>query len=179
MKATGIIRRIDDLGRIVIPKEIRRMAGLRENDPMEIFVEGRKVILEKYLPMGQYAEQAREYVRAFQNATQQYVFITDTDKVIASVNHNYHDSLLSDALKEAIRNKADAQNIPLESKEPSAAVEYAAIIRDGSRDSRGEGIGAVVLVQSAAPADEAIKLQMQIAADFLGRLSNLHNYPAP
>ena len=49
MKATGIIRRIDDLGRVVIPKEIRRTIGLREGDPMEIFLDGEnRVVFEKY-----------------------------------------------------------------------------------------------------------------------------------
>jgi len=172
MKATGIVRRIDDLGRVVLPKEIRRSVGLREGDPMEIFVEGRKVILEKYCPLGQYAEQAREYVRSFQGVAQRHVFITDTEKVIASVLHTFSDSLLSDELIEAIRNKTDVENIPLQAGDTGAVVEYAAIIRDGSRDSLGEGIGAVVLVQDDSPVDEALKAQMKIAADFLGRLAN-------
>ena len=51
MKSTGIIRRIDDLGRVVVPKEIRRTLGIWEGDPMELFVEGNKVIFCKYSPM--------------------------------------------------------------------------------------------------------------------------------
>lgn len=50
MKSTGIVRRIDDLGRVVIPKELRRTLGVAEGDPLEIFVEGDKVILRKYQP---------------------------------------------------------------------------------------------------------------------------------
>ena len=50
MKATGIIRRMDDLGRVVIPKEIRRNFGIREGDPLEIFVENGYVCLRKYQP---------------------------------------------------------------------------------------------------------------------------------
>jgi len=171
MKATGIVRRIDDLGRVVLPKEIRRSVGLREGDPMEIFVEGRKVILEKYCPLGQYAEQAREYVRSFQGVAQRHVFITDTEKVMASVLHTFSDTPLSDELMEAIRNKTDVENIPLQAGDTGAVAEYAAIIRDGSRDSLGEGIGAVVLVQGDSPVDEALKTQVKIAADFLGRLA--------
>lgn len=49
MKSTGIVRRIDDLGRVVIPKEIRRTQGIREGDPMEIFVNGDSVVLKKYI----------------------------------------------------------------------------------------------------------------------------------
>ena len=172
MKATGIVRRIDDLGRVVIPKEIRRMARLRSDDPMEIFVEGRKIILEKYSPLGQYAEQAHQYIRSFQYATQRHVFITDTEKVIASVLHTFSDTPLSDELIAAIRNKTDAETIPLQAREAGAVVAYAAIIRDGSRDSLGEGIGAVVVIQDKAPIDDAVKIQLRIAADFLGRLTN-------
>ncbi|MEK3722269.1 AbrB/MazE/SpoVT family DNA-binding domain-containing protein [Paenibacillus sp. FSL H8-0034] len=50
MKATGIVRRIDDLGRVVIPKEIRRTFGIAEGDPLEIFVDGGSIVLKKYTP---------------------------------------------------------------------------------------------------------------------------------
>ena len=54
MKATGIVRRIDDLGRVVIPKEIRRTLRIREGDPLEIFTEREgSVILRKYSPIGE------------------------------------------------------------------------------------------------------------------------------
>ena len=51
MKATGIVRRIDDLGRIVIPKEIRRIIRVREGDPLEVYLEGEDVVFRKYSPM--------------------------------------------------------------------------------------------------------------------------------
>lgn len=50
MKATGIVRRVDDLGRIVIPKEIRRTLGVTDGTPMELFTEGKKLIVQKYIP---------------------------------------------------------------------------------------------------------------------------------
>ena len=54
MKATGIVRRIDDLGRVVIPKEIRRTLRIREGDPLEIFTDrDGEVIFKKYSPMGE------------------------------------------------------------------------------------------------------------------------------
>lgn len=68
MKATGIVRRIDDLGRVVIPKEIRRSLGFREGDALEIFVEDNKVIFEKYQPSGErFAASCAEYVAEKQN----------------------------------------------------------------------------------------------------------------
>ncbi|WP_127539469.1 AbrB/MazE/SpoVT family DNA-binding domain-containing protein [Paenibacillus illinoisensis] len=50
MKATGIVRRIDDLGRVVVPKELRRIHGIEEGDPLEFFVDGDKIILRRYQP---------------------------------------------------------------------------------------------------------------------------------
>lgn len=56
MKATGIVRRIDDLGRVVIPKEIRRTLRVREGDPLELFMDGKNLILQKYEPLPQFNE---------------------------------------------------------------------------------------------------------------------------
>lgn len=84
MKATGIVRRIDDLGRVVIPKEIRRNLRIREGDPLEIFVDrDGEIILKKYSPIGELANFAREYAEAINEATGQSVLISDRDSIIA------------------------------------------------------------------------------------------------
>ena len=65
MKATGIVRRIDDLGRVVIPKEIRRTLRIREGDPLEIFTDREgEIILKKYSPIGELGTFAKEYVES-------------------------------------------------------------------------------------------------------------------
>ena len=65
MKATGIVRRIDDLGRIVIPKEIRRTLHIRESDPLEIFTDREgQVILKKYSPIGEMTTFAKQYAES-------------------------------------------------------------------------------------------------------------------
>ncbi len=84
MKATGIVRRIDDLGRVVIPKEIRRTMRIREGDPLEIFVDREgEVILKKYSPIGELSEFAKEYAESINESLGQIVFITDRDNIIA------------------------------------------------------------------------------------------------
>jgi len=84
MKSTGIVRRIDDLGRIVIPKEIRRHCKIRENDPMEIYVDkDGTVILKKYSPVKELGEFAKQYADALYEAIGHAVLITDCDNVIA------------------------------------------------------------------------------------------------
>ena len=84
MKATGIVRRIDDLGRVVIPKEIRRNMRIREGDPLEIFVDrDNQIILKKYSPIGELAGLAKEYAEAMSEALGQPVLIADRDNIIA------------------------------------------------------------------------------------------------
>ena len=83
MKATGIVRRIDDLGRIVIPKEIRRTLRIKEGDPLEIYTDrDGEVIFKKYSPIGEMQGFANEYATALQKATGIPVFVCDRDAVI-------------------------------------------------------------------------------------------------
>ena len=73
MKATGIVRRIDDLGRVVIPKEIRRTLRIRESDPLEIFTDREgEIILKKYSPIGELGNFAKEYAESLVMVTDAY-----------------------------------------------------------------------------------------------------------
>ena len=84
MKATGVVRRIDDLGRIVIPKEIRKTLRIKEGDPLEIFTEkDGDIILKKYSPIGELSNFATEYVDSLNKITGHIAVITDRDSVIA------------------------------------------------------------------------------------------------
>lgn len=84
MKATGIVRRIDDLGRVVIPKEIRRTLRIREGDPLEIFVDrDGEVILKKYSPIGELGDFAKEYADSLHEAVGHIALIADRDTIIA------------------------------------------------------------------------------------------------
>lgn len=84
MKATGIVRRIDDLGRVVIPKEIRRTMRIREGDPLEIYTEkDGEVIFKKYSPIGELGDFALSYVETLSKTTGKGACITDRDNIIA------------------------------------------------------------------------------------------------
>ena len=84
MKATGIVRRIDDLGRVVIPKEIRRTLKIREGDPLEIFTNhDGEVIFKKYSPIGELGEFASQYAETLYKTSGYPVCITDKDSIIA------------------------------------------------------------------------------------------------
>ncbi|KYH34366.1 stage V sporulation protein T [Clostridium tepidiprofundi DSM 19306] len=84
MKATGIVRRIDDLGRVVIPKEIRKTLRIREGDPLEIFTDREGgVILKKYSPIEELSEFSEEYADSLQQTIGHMILISDKDNIIS------------------------------------------------------------------------------------------------
>jgi AbrB family transcriptional regulator (stage V sporulation protein T) len=109
MKATGIVRRIDDLGRVVIPKEIRRTLRIREGDPLEIFVDREgEVILKKYSPIGELGDFAKEYADSLFEATGHIACIADRDIIIAVSGASKKDFLnksLSDEAEKAMEER--------------------------------------------------------------------------
>ena len=85
MKATGIVRRIDDLGRVVIPKEIRRVLRIREGDPLEIYTSSSgEVILKKYSPINELGQFAGEYAETASSILGSTVIVSDTDQIVAA-----------------------------------------------------------------------------------------------
>ena len=110
MKATGIVRRIDDLGRVVIPKEIRRTMRIREGDPLEIYTDREgEVIFKKYSPIGELASFAAQYAETLHKSCNMSVIITDRDAVIACSGvskKEYTDKQISEELEDIIENRS-------------------------------------------------------------------------
>ncbi len=88
MKETGIVRRIDELGRVVIPKEMRRTLRLKEGDPMEIFAEQDMLCLKKYSPVSSIKEIADSLTESLAEMTGKTAFIVDTEKVLSAKGQN-------------------------------------------------------------------------------------------
>lgn len=109
MKATGIVRRIDDLGRVVIPKEIRRTLRIREGDPLEIFTDREgEIILKKYSPIGELGAFAKQYAESLAATLGMIICITDTDQVIAvagSGKRELQEKYLSKQMGEIMENR--------------------------------------------------------------------------
>ena len=109
MKATGIVRRIDDLGRVVIPKEIRRTLRIREGDPLEVFVDrDGEVILKKYSPIRELGEFAKEYADSLYEATGHITCISDRDTIIAvsgASKKEYLNKALGSAIEQAMEER--------------------------------------------------------------------------
>lgn len=178
MKATGIVRRIDDLGRVVIPKEIRRTMRIREGDPLEIYTDREgEVIFKKYSPIGELASFAAQYADTLHKICAMAVVICDRDEVIASAGvgkKEYADRKMSEELENIVEkrslytHKADAEKVE--------------VVRDGAHFvscampiiAEGDIIGCVCSVlpvdaeKSASPSELEIKL-IQTAAGFLSR----------
>ena len=178
MKATGIVRRIDDLGRVVIPKEIRRTLRIREGDPLEIFTDREgEIILKKYSPIGELGEFARQYADSLAQSTGNIVCVTDRDQVIAFSGAPKKDILLkpiSRQLEETIDSRDcvtamrdDRKFVPIiqgENDEYSSQV-ISPIICEG------DIIGSVILLENdnKGKMGEVEQKLVQSAAGFLGR----------
>ncbi len=109
MKATGIVRRIDDLGRVVIPKEIRRTMRIREGDPLEIYTDREgEVIFKKYSPIGELAAFSAQYAETLQKTCSLSVIVTDRDAIIAAAGvpkKEYLEKAISEELEDIIESR--------------------------------------------------------------------------
>ena len=176
MKATGIVRRIDDLGRVVIPKEIRRTMRIREGDPLEIFTDrDGEVIFKKYSPIGELGTFSAQYAETLYKTCGITVIITDRDSVIAVSGiskKEYMDRSLSDELEDIMNGRSiflakSGDSVPPLKDRCDTVVNCAMPII-----TNGDVVGCVVSLANeeshAAPTDVEVKL-IQTAASFLSK----------
>ena len=97
---TGIVRKIDELGRIVIPKEIRKSLNIRNGEDVQIFIRDEEIVLKKYKKLLTVKDSAIKYLYSFRKITDSTMFITDKDKIIASTLEN----LLGEKIDDKILN---------------------------------------------------------------------------
>lgn len=157
MKATGIVRRIDDLGRVVIPKEIRRTLRIREGDPLEIFTDrDGEVILKKYSPIGELGDFAKEYVDSLHESVNHIACIADRDAIIAMAGapkRELMDKSVSPALEEIMEDRktviisptSEKNYISITSDEEEGNVKYTSQVISPIT-AEGDPIGAVILL---------------------------------
>lgn len=176
MKATGIVRRIDDLGRVVIPKEIRRTMRIREGDPLEIYTEkDGEVIFKKYSPMGELSDFAVQICESLNKSTDCIAAVCDRDTIIAisgASKREFVDKRVSQELEDlmdtrkAYQLEQGGQNLPVIDHDEKYCISVAAPIL-----SEGDILGSVIFIvpRGATPATEVeIKLAHTVAA-FLGK----------
>ena len=155
MKATGVVRRIDDLGRVVIPKEIRKVHRIKEGDPLEIFTDSQgEIILKKYSPIGELSEFASSYAETISKTTGHITCITDKDSVIAvsgGAKKDFLEKNLSKELEEVIENKEVFKSkeneeiaIPITDSEGRERIYNSQVVYPII--SEGDAIGSVVIL---------------------------------
>ena len=179
MKATGIVRRIDDLGRVVIPKEIRRTMRIREGDPLEIFVSNEgEVIFKKYSPISELGSIAAQYCEVLFRTAGYPVLITDRDHVVAVSGISRREVLerrVSPGLEEHIESRknytAGEGRQPLQ---PIEGVAYYALVQYPIISS-GDVCGSVMFLQNKEneyPSEAEQKL-IAAAESYLGKQMEL------
>ena len=179
MKATGIVRRIDDLGRVVIPKEIRRTMRIREGDPLEIYTDREgEVIFKKYSPIGELASFAAEYAETLYKVCGLSVLIFDRDAVIATAGvakREYADKKMSEALEKITERRQLYVRRQGESKIFAVGEEGTHFLNCAMPIiTEGDLIGCVCTVAQDDSKNTALSLEseaklVQTAAGFLGR----------
>ena len=176
MKATGIVRRIDDLGRIVIPKEIRRTLRMREGDPLEIYTEkDGGVIFRKYSPMGDLQDFAAQLCEAIHTCTGHIAAVADCDTLIAlsgASKRELLDKSNAQALDKLLQQRKDYRYLPGEPllKVTEESDKYHLGIASPII-TQGDLIGCVMLLmdEASVPPAESAQLLTQTAAAFLGK----------
>ena len=174
MKATGIVRRIDDLGRVVIPKEIRRTMRIREGDPLEIFTNSGEVIFKKYSPMGEMADFAADFAVALSAGSRLTVTICDRDRCVAVGGGSKRD-LLEKPVTPDLEKICEERRLFVAGEEQVFAFQDVAqrLCVAAPIIAAGDIIGCVVLLETentTAATESEIKLA-EIAARFLSSRS--------
>ena len=172
MKATGIVRRIDDLGRVVIPKEIRRTLRIREGDPLEIYTDREgEVIFKKYSPIGELSEFAAAYADSLSKTSGRGVCITDTDTVIAvsgASKKEMSDKRISNELEKIMSEKnmviCSDKAVEVVGGNNKFSVGVVAPIL-----AEGDTMGTVVMLDNSQPIGKVEESLVKTAAEFLGR----------
>lgn len=177
MKATGIVRRIDDLGRVVIPKEIRRTLRIREGDPLEIFTDREgEIILKKYSPIGELGAFAKEYAESLAQTAGHITCIVDKDQIVAvsgGAKKEFLDKHISAALEKCINNRSthvaernDSTFIPVLEDDVAETYRYELIT---PIISEGDALGAIIFLSRDRKMGEVEGKLAQTAAGFLGK----------
>ena len=177
MKATGIVRRIDDLGRVVIPKEIRRTLRIRVGDPLEIFTDREgEIILKKYSPIGELGAFAKEYAESLAQNAGHITCIVDKDQIIAvsgGAKKEFLEKHISNELEKVINernvviaNRNDSSFVPIIEDDDETTYKYELIT---PIICEGDVLGAVVMLSSDKEMGEIEGKLAQTAAGFLGK----------
>ncbi|MBP3841228.1 MAG: AbrB/MazE/SpoVT family DNA-binding domain-containing protein [Bacilli bacterium] len=171
MKSTGVVRRIDDLGRIVIPKEIRRSLRIHDGESMEIFVDNELIALKKYSSLDELVNLSILLVDVIYNDIKKEVLITDMDKVIAYSGKDkkkYLSSCISQNLVQMINERMSIK-ISKKDVELIDGISYNSGFIIYPIIANGDACGSVVVLCGDTEINEEDERLVKFVADFLGK----------
>lgn len=172
MKTTGVVRRIDDLGRIVIPKEIRKTLRIKDGESLEIFLDSDHIVLKKYSYLENIADFYKNYVEAIYSSIKANIMIIDCDQIVAASGEykkKYLNQVISSYLENIIQSRSSVTEKDFvefkitDTSSEQVSFSVSPII------ANGDAIGAVVMLSKSHNMDELDEKTAQIAAKFLGK----------
>lgn len=171
MKATGVVRRIDELGRIVIPKEIRKTLRIKEGENLEIYIDNESIILKKYSSIHNLDEFAQKLTDTISNLLKKNIIITDSDSIVAisgELKKKYLGQKISDELETIIKKRSqilekNIKSIKISEIEEAGSYTYAPII------ANGDALGIVLILSKTEPLSESEEQIVKIVANFLAK----------
>jgi len=173
MKATGVVRRIDELGRIVIPKEIRKTLRIHEGENVEIYIDDKEnIVLKKYSLMkklGDFAQSFTDSIYSFLNKT---IIITDTDHIIAvsgELKKDYLNADISDDLLSSIIRRDNILEKHFKPMKIKSSEEIECAYAMNSIICHGDAVGLVIILSKKDKITEIDEKIVQIASQFLSK----------
>ena len=170
MKTTGIIRRIDDLGRIVIPKELRRNLRIKNGDTLEVFVDMESIVLKKYSPIESIEDLASKYVDSFNSVIKHNIIICDKDRIIAasgSLKKNYLGKNISEFTERSIERRDSFVERQKKTFSFVEGIEDFGYYSFSSIINNGDTLGAVIIISIDKPITDSEEKMAPILSTLL------------
>lgn len=171
MKATGVVRRIDELGRIVIPKEIRKTLRIKEGENLEIYIEKEDIILRKYSAMSNLNDFAQQLTDAIYTLLKNNIFIMDTDTIIAvsgDLKKKYLGKQISETMNDYISRRDSMfekypKKLKIANEEEEGSFAYASVV------ANGDAVGMVLIFSRGEQLSGSGEQIVKIVANFLSK----------
>lgn len=172
MKTTGVVRRIDELGRIVIPKEIRKSMRIKNGDSLEIFLNDEDIVLRKYSPIETLENVLDNYVDSFNQVMKHNIIVTDRDKVIAisgTLKKKYLGKSISDFTDRSIERRDSFVERQKKNVNFVSDISELCYYSFSSIVNNGDAIGAVIILSTEIPITDAEEKMAIILSKILSK----------
>ena len=172
MKSTGVVRRIDELGRIVIPKEIRKNMRIKSGDNLEVFLEGDDIVLRKYSPIENLSDVTYNYVESFNQVLKHNIIVTDRDKVVA-ISGNLKKKYMGKSISEFTDRSIERRDSFVERQKKGVSFvlgeEEVCYYSFSSIVNNGDAIGSVIILSTEIPITDSEEKMAVILSNILSK----------